>query len=1205
FKAAQLKQCKICPSSFPTLQRLKKHVLNHKPNTKRRKALEAIDSLIQDKSTPSTTCSKSKEDVAPTSLFTKFKKVFPELFSDAVDLNKNNLPNTTKSVPENRETSSSLPESTETPAKSANNDITISNSPPEEITACINELLDSITHINAKSCNVLPATSSLLELQEDLLLNTSSSSEDSVINASTPIPNIPNSQPHLSYKFNSNNSLVQEQLSSPIIIQANILNPASVKNITSSSSCLKKEKEKDISILDLILTNSQESLDGELNNNLSPPPKPVSSPANNNSGHKNNSRTKFLSAAKEGLCMICSKTIILEDLLQHLYQHKPCPLRAKCLEGFRSCFPPNKIPTKKSSSSNKPQEITPIEVTFREKFPELPIFKKQNSLNNSSSDESVLLEKMDSPPTGPPPISPFKKALYSRVVKKGLFYCQFCEKAYVSETRAIQHKKEVHGISPHKTVTSIFPDCPPEMCRVCCKGPAPYSTIADHYKFVHNLAISTTSSTGTISSIVIPSNNFVSTTKKHARNFITKLPPSENPKSNQYSQSTLKNPPASNSIKSQVYSNLKIVARPELRGAGPSKIVSFPTTAICKKSSPSPIVHPQISVQAEVHHRNNSQIPQNNSPRKCTLCPFIAIKQIGLRLHYFKNHGLRKIPSGITNPQNILQQNHDKQTNSPLPGTITQVNYAIPAPSKIVHHKTRINQTKNCSSIKKPSLISPEIATQIYTANPTPPGAQVSNEPPNPMISSLPIVPFVSMQNSILQYSFPLQTRTSCQTRHYSLQLDTEVWFTTNSSIKKHLNVFHNQKPSKVKYHCSICNSTIAKNPAKHSCLVDNLILPPPAIDGDHWVCHICECFSANTQLAKKNHLDAHNRETIKNNSSHLIIPTASKLKKKLKSKRIQELSEGPPGNLPLAPPLSEVNHNNLPISEEIEHIQKIDVEHNSILSSFAEPLDALFELDDMENAQLIFENLLKDLTSVIENHFHLSPSPNNNNKPSATTSKNNRTDSQNAQLIQKQYRWNRKKCVRNIVNPSTSFCPINKECIKAHFSNIWAPPPHTYQFQSCSPPSLPQVIDIITPESAAACLRRCENSAPGPDKISYQHWKTIDPNCTIISKIFHICLKLNNIPSPWKDSNCILIPKKGDLSTIENWRPITLSNSIYKLFTKCLAYKLQDWCGTYEVLSPCQKGFTPFDGVVEHNFVIGNTLKQQEDPTLKLSLCG
>ncbi|GFU12335.1 hypothetical protein NPIL_377371, partial [Nephila pilipes] len=139
---------------------------------------------------------------------------------------KKNIRNTTKSVPEKSKTSSSLQQSTESPAKSANNNGTFSNFPPEEITACLNDLLDAITHINAKSCNVLPATSSLLVLQEDLLLSTSSSSEDSIIQASTPIPN---PQPHPSSNSNSNNNLVQEQLSSPIFIPNNILTSASVK----------------------------------------------------------------------------------------------------------------------------------------------------------------------------------------------------------------------------------------------------------------------------------------------------------------------------------------------------------------------------------------------------------------------------------------------------------------------------------------------------------------------------------------------------------------------------------------------------------------------------------------------------------------------------------------------------------------------------------------------------------------------------------------------------------------------------------------------------------------------------------------------------------------------------------------------------------------------------------------------------------------
>ncbi|GFU30096.1 retrovirus-related Pol polyprotein from type-2 retrotransposable element R2DM, partial [Nephila pilipes] len=200
--------------------------------------------------------------------------------------------------------------------------------------------------------------------------------------------------------------------------------------------------------------------------------------------------------------------------------------------------------------------------------------------------------------------------------------------------------------------------------------------------------------------------------------------------------------------------------------------------------------------------------------------------------------------------------------------------------------------------------------------------------------------------------------------------------------------------------------------------------------------------------------------------------------------------------------------------------------------------------------------------------------------------------DPQNAQAVQKLYKWNRRRCIRNIVNPNFSRCPAPKENIFSHFKNSWAPPKSNYNLPLSPNLDLPPVIDFMSPETIASCLQGCENSAPGPDLITYHHWKTCDPRCFILSKIFNICLKFKSIPSEWKISNCILLPKKGDPALLENWRPITLSNTIYKLFSKCLARRLQDWCEMHEVLSPCQKGFTPFDGVIEHNFVIGQHLE-------------
>ncbi|GFT35317.1 transposon TX1 uncharacterized 149 kDa protein, partial [Nephila pilipes] len=455
-----------------------------------------------------------------------------------------------------------------------------------------------------------------------------------------------------------------------------------------------------------------------------------------------------------------------------------------------------------------------------------------------------------------------------------------------------------------------------------------------------------------------------------------------------------------------------------------------------------------------------------------------------------------------------------------------------------------------------------------------------------------PIVPFVSFNSHTLQYSFPIPTRLQCPIEGCNASFGTKSWYTTNTSIKKHIHIFHKQKPSKITYHCSIFNSPIAKNPAKHSCLINNLILLPAVIEGDHWVCDICECFSATTKLAKKNHLDAHAREVIKANSSQLIIPPNSKAKRKSFNRRIKDLSEGPAGNLPLAPPIADEIQSEIPPAIEIETITKIDLDNVSILASFAEPLDAILEVDDIEEAQVAFETLLDDIISVMQNHFHLAPPTDSRKAPHSISSNRVKSDPENAQLIQRQYRWNRRKCVRNIVNPSSSFCQIEKNILHSHFSETWAPPSILHTLPDCSPPTHPPVLELLHSDAIASCLQACENSAPGPDRLSYQHWKSIDPRCIIISKIFNICIKFKDVPSSWKHSTCILIPKKGDASSIHNWRPITLSNSIYKLFSKCLARRLQDWCGMHDILSPCQKGFTPFDGVVEHNFVIGQHLE-------------
>ena len=126
-----------------------------------------------------------------------------------------------------------------------------------------------------------------------------------------------------------------------------------------------------------------------------------------------------------------------------------------------------------------------------------------------------------------------------------------------------------------------------------------------------------------------------------------------------------------------------------------------------------------------------------------------------------------------------------------------------------------------------------------------------------------------------------------------------------------------------------------------------------------------------------------------------------------------------------------------------------------------------------------------------------------------------------------------------------------------------------------------------FTPGEVRHRLLKCQNSSPGADRLTYAHWRRLDPDGKLLALIFNICLKHRRVPESWKASSTILLPKKGDLSNIKNWRPIALCSTISKLYSGLLASRLSKWLVANEVLSHCQKGFLPFDGVLEHNFLL------------------
>jgi len=58
-----------------------------------------------------------------------------------------------------------------------------------------------------------------------------------------------------------------------------------------------------------------------------------------------------------------------------------------------------------------------------------------------------------------------------------------------------------------------------------------------------------------------------------------------------------------------------------------------------------------------------------------------------------------------------------------------------------------------------------------------------------------------------------------------------------------------------------------------------------------------------------------------------------------------------------------------------------------------------------------------------------------------------------------------------------------------------------------------------------------------------------------------------------WLQSHTILLYKKRDPTRLDNYRPITLANALYKLWTTCRVILATDYIESRKILSPEQEG--------------------------------
>lgn len=135
--------------------------------------------------------------------------------------------------------------------------------------------------------------------------------------------------------------------------------------------------------------------------------------------------------------------------------------------------------------------------------------------------------------------------------------------------------------------------------------------------------------------------------------------------------------------------------------------------------------------------------------------------------------------------------------------------------------------------------------------------------------------------------------------------------------------------------------------------------------------------------------------------------------------------------------------------------------------------------------------------------------------------------------------------------------------------------------------------VEEITVGEVEFALSAMKNSkATGSDGIPCDLFKVCDDyGLNNLVKLLNEIIKTEVVPEQWYESTIILVFKKGDRRDIGNYRPITLTSHLYKLFMKILLIRMT--VSLDENQEPNQAGFRAGYSTTDHLFVMNQLIEK------------
>ena len=135
----------------------------------------------------------------------------------------------------------------------------------------------------------------------------------------------------------------------------------------------------------------------------------------------------------------------------------------------------------------------------------------------------------------------------------------------------------------------------------------------------------------------------------------------------------------------------------------------------------------------------------------------------------------------------------------------------------------------------------------------------------------------------------------------------------------------------------------------------------------------------------------------------------------------------------------------------------------------------------------------------------------------------------------------------------------------------------------------------LTNAEVMKAFLKLKRNKSPGLDLLPPELFiDSSDLLCEPICKLFNYIFQSNTYPLSWTKGIIVPVPKKGDLSDVNNFRGITLTSIFSKLYSHVLDSRLRSWAEDNNIFNDNQFGFRENKSTVDCLFILQSIVNMQ-----------